>query len=225
MRIRPLRAAGVTIVWLAMVLISHAYAEPVEFVAKVTDQSGKPVGDAVVIAMPADGKVALPPRPREEIIDQVDKEFAPRVKAIMVGTPVTFPNRDNVRHHVFSFSPAKRFEVPLYAGRPAQPVVFDKAGIVVLGCNIHDWMVGYVYVAESPYFGKTDAKGTVVLTAPAGQPYVLRVWHPQLDGPEDATRRTVDGAGAARIEVAWTVALKPEIRVRRAPVAGHANHY
>ena len=71
------------------------------------------------------------------------------------------PNRDNIRHHVYSFSPAKRFELPLYAGVPTQPVLFDKAGVVVLGCNIHDWMIGYIYVSDSPWFGKTGADGTV----------------------------------------------------------------
>ena len=210
----------------ALLAAAGAQADSVEIAARVEDQAGKPVADAVVIAMPADGKVTLPSRPREEMIDQVDKEFTPRVKVVVVGTPVTFPNHDDVRHHVYSFSPAKRFEVPLYAGRPAQPVLFDKAGVVVLGCNIHDWMVGYVYVSESPYFGKTDASGRVVLAVPAGQPYVLHLWHPQQDGAEDATRRTVDLTHAHRAEVAWTVTLKPEIRVRRAPVAGHgSNHY
>ena len=123
---------------------------------------GKPVADAVVVAVPADGAVRLPTR-RDAVIDQVDKEFTPKVNAILVGTPVIFPNHDNVRHHVYSFSPAKRFELPLYAGVPAQPVVFDTPGVVVLGCNIHDWMVGYIYVSESPYFAKTRADGKAAI--------------------------------------------------------------
>src|SRR6478736_7443487 len=126
-------------------LTAHAALAQHEITATVVDDQGKPVADAVVVAVPADGGIRLPTR-RDAVVDQVDKEFTPRVNAILVGTPVIFPNHDNVRHHVYSFSPAKRFELPLYAGVPAQPVVFDTAGVVVLGCNIHDWMVGYIYV-------------------------------------------------------------------------------
>ena len=130
----------------------------VEITATVTDQQGKPLADAVVVAVPVDGNLRLPAKPRDDTVDQVDKQFAPKVTAVAVGTSVFFPNNDNVRHQVYSFSPAKRFELPLYAGVPAQPVVFDKPGVVVLGCNIHDWMVGYIYVSESPYFAKTGRR-------------------------------------------------------------------
>src|SRR5207244_3930054 len=108
---------------------------------------------------------------------------------VLVGSPVSFPNRDDVRHHVYSFSPAKRFDLPLYVGTPAKPVVFDTPGVVIIGCNIHDWMVGYIYVSESPYFATTDADGRADLTGlPPGR-YTARVWHPQLAGADDATRR------------------------------------
>ena len=115
-----------------------AHAQTAGITASVVDARGRPVADAVVVAMPADGVVHLSEHPRGGVVDQVDKEFVPKVVAVLVGTAVTFPNKDNVRHHVYSFSPAKRFELPLYAGVPAQPVVFDKPGVVVLGCNIHD---------------------------------------------------------------------------------------
>ena len=190
----------------------------------VIDEQGRPVSDAVVVAVPSDGSVRLPARTREEI-DQVDKEFSPKVKAILVGTSVAFPNKDKVRHHVFSFSPAKRFELPLYAGVPAQPVVFDKPGIVVLGCNIHDWMVGYVYVSESPYFAKTPADGKLVLSDLPARSYVVRVWHPQLDADEETTRKNVDLSRLRHVDVTWTLKLKPEVRVRRAPTGRHGSHY
>lgn len=201
------------------------HAQTAEIVVRVTDDAGQPVSDAVVIAMPADGKVTLPAKPHEEIIDQVDKEFAPRVKPVVLGTPIRFPNHDNVRHHVYSFSGAKRFELPLYAGVPAQPVMFDKPGVVVLGCNIHDWMVGYVYVSESPYFAKTGKDGKAVIPALSAQPFVVRAWHPLLDGTEEATRRNVDLTRSRSAEIAIAVKLKPEIKVRRAPMAGDAGHY
>jgi hypothetical protein len=144
---------------------------------------------------------------------------------VFVGSTVAFPNRDSVRHHVYSFSPAKRFELPLYAGVPAQPVLFDKPGVVVLGCNIHDWMIGYIYVSESPWFAKTGADGKALLADLPARAYTVRVWHPQLTTGEENTRKPVEIVAGRRSEAAWTVELKPEVRVRRAPAAAHSGHY
>jgi plastocyanin len=213
--------------WLA--LPWHAQAQPVApgatLVAKITDADGNPMADAVVVAVPSDGVLPATARPRAESLEQIDKEFVPKVKPIFVGSTVAFPNKDSVRHHVYSFSPAKRFELPLYAGVPAQPVLFDKSGVVVLGCNIHDWMIGYIYVADSPYFAKTDARGEAVIADLPPRSYVVRVWHPQLDGTEESTRKTIDLTSVRRVETAWALKLKPEVRVRRAPGALHGSHY
>jgi plastocyanin len=191
----------------------------------VTTPEGVPVADAVVVAVPVDGAAMTGARPRAEQIEQVDKEFVPKVKPVFVGSTVSFPNHDSMRHHVYSFSPAKRFELPLYAGVPAQPVVFDKPGIVVLGCNIHDWMIGYVYVSESPWFAKTAADGKAQVAELPPRAYVVRLWHPQLAGAEDATRRTIAIGAGQRAQATWVLALKPEVRVRRAPSSAHGGHY
>jgi plastocyanin len=175
--------------------------------------------------VPTDAVARAPARPRDGVVDQIGQEFTPKVAAILVGTPVRFPNHDNVRHHVYSFSPAKFFELPLYAGVPAEPVVFDKPGVVVLGCNIHDWMIGYVYVSESPYFAKTGRDGKVLLAELPPRAYTVRVWHPQLDAAEDTTRKTVDATRAGPIAVAWTLKLKRETKVRRAPAAQSRGRY
>ena len=196
-----------------------AEAQTAEIAVSVTDQRGRPVADAVVVAVPAEGNARLPPRPREGSVDQVDKEFSPQVTVVMVGASVSFPNHDDVRHQVYSFSQAKRFELPLYAGVPAQPVVFDKPGVVILGCNIHDWMVGYIYVSESPFFAKTGKDGKAVLADMPARAYAVRVWHPQLETGEEATQRTIDVSRDRRADAAWTLKLKPEVRVRRAPTA------
>ena len=104
----------------------------------------------------------------------------PAVSVVPVGSAVDFPNRDTVRHHVYSFSPAKPFELKLYTGKPANPVVFDRAGIAVLGCNIHDHMAAWVVVVETPYFAQSSAAGRATLDdVPAGS-YRLRVWHTNL---------------------------------------------
>ena len=202
-----------------------AHAQTSEIVAQVTDSRGKPVVDAVVVAVPADVNARTATRSREAVVDQIDKEFVPRVMAIFVGTTVRFPNHDDVRHHVYSFSPAKRFELPLYSGVPAQPVLFDKPGVVVLGCNIHDWMIGYIYVSESPYFAKTGSDGKAVISDLSPRDYVVRVWHPDLEQAEEATRKNIDTSRAARVDVAWQLRLKPEVKLRRAPTGERGGRY
>jgi len=190
--------------------------------AVVRDQKGEPVGDAVVVAVP-EAAAARAARPKLEQVEQVGEEFVPKVKAILVGSPVSFPNHDSVRHHVYSFSPAKRFDLPLYVGTPAKPVVFDTPGVVTLGCNIHDWMIGYIYVSESPYFATTGKDGSASITGMPSGTYTVRVWHPQLADAEETTRRKLDPGASADME--WRVALKPEVRIRRAPAAGRRGPY
>ena len=202
-----------------------AHAQTSEIVAAVTDSRGKPVADAVVVAVPVEANVRIVARMRDAVVDQVGKEFVPRVMAIFVGTTVTFPNHDNVRHHVYSFSPAKRFELPLYSGVPAQPVVFDKPGVVVLGCNIHDWMIGYIYVSESPYFAKTASDGKAVISDLPPHVYTVRVWHPDQDEAEDTTRKNVDTTRTPHVDAAWQLRLKPEIKIRRAPMGERGGRY
>src|SRR5438034_7286053 len=209
---------------LVVLFAAQAAAQTSEIAASVNDDKGKPVADAIVVAVPADGVIRPPARAREAIVDQINREFEPKVTAVLAGTAVIFPNHDDVRHQVYSFSPAKRFELPLYAGVPSGPVVFDKPGVVVLGCNIHDWMVGYIYVSESPYFAKTGKDGKAMLTELPPRAYTLRVWHPQLDAAEETTRKTVD-AHAGSIAVAWTIKLKREAKVRRAPTGEGRTRY
>ena len=185
----------------------------------VLDQNGKPVPDAVVVAVP-NSSVHPQLKPKEEIVDQVDKEFVPYVKAILVGSTVRFPNKDNIRHHVYSFSAAKSFELPLYAGTTAAPVLFDKPGVVVLGCNIHDWMLGYIYVSESPYFAKTGDDGHATQSDLPREEFLVRVWHPDMTSSEESTVRKVDGGQAGNPSLEWRLDLKPVIRVRRTSPMG-----
>ena len=145
----------------------------------VVNAQGKPASEAVVSLHSSTAAAAT--RPGRGVVDQRNTQFVPRVSVVTVGTPVSFPNSDNVRHQVYSFSPAKRFELPLYSGKPAAPVVFATPGVVELGCNIHDWMLAYVVVVDTPYHAITDARGQARIEAPAGN-YTLRVWHPGLAG-------------------------------------------
>ena len=209
--------------------IGAVQAQTAEISATVTDEQGVPIADAVVVAVPADGATRPPAkageRSRAGVVDQVGKEFTPKVTAVLVGTAVTFPNHDDVRHQVYSFSPAKRFELPLYAGVPAGPVVFDKPGVVVLGCNIHDWMVGYIYVSESPYFAKTGKDGKAMIAELPPRTYAVRVWHPRLEAAEETMQKSVDASRPGRVDVAWQLKLKREVKVRRAPGAEGRGRY
>ncbi|HJY52849.1 MAG TPA: methylamine utilization protein [Candidatus Udaeobacter sp.] len=154
------------------------------------DGQGPLVSDAVVYAKPDKPVVSL--EKKHAVIEQRDKQFVPYVTAIQVGTSVTFPNRDSVRHDVYSLSPAKEFELPLYAGIPAEPVTFDKEGFVTLGCSIHDWMVAYIAVLPTPYFQITGKDGRTVLeNLPAGQ-YTVQVWQPLLKGAPEKFAQHVD---------------------------------
>ena len=168
---------------------------------------GKPAGEAVVSLHSSAAAAAT--RPGRGVVDQRNTQFVPRVSVVTVGTPVTFPNSDNVRHQVYSFSPAKRFELPLYAGKPAAPVVFATAGVVELGCNIHDWMLAYVVVVDTPYYAIADARGQARIQAPAGS-YTLRVWHPGLAGGKVHEERVVLSPTPLAKVVALSLVAKTE---------------
>lgn len=184
---------------------------------EVTDGKGAPVADAVLSFYPVTGKPP-PFNVRSVTVDQVDKEFLPEVTVVPLGTPVFFPNSDNIRHQLYSLSKAKNFEIPLYSGTPANPIVFDKPGVVTLGCNIHDWMLAYIFVADTPYFVKTDPSGKARMDGLNEEKYKVTVWHPRIKTAVKDTELTAlagDG-GTVRIQLA----LKPDWRIRRAPVIG-----
>ena len=111
-------------------------------------------------------------------MDQRDRTFVPHVLVVSRGSRVHFPNSDAVSHQVYSFSPAKRFQLPLYRGSPNPPVVFEQSGLVTLGCNIHDKMRGYVLVTEAQYHGRTDTLGRFSEQSVTAGNYIAQVWHP-----------------------------------------------
>lgn len=164
---------------------------------QVRDARGRAVRDAVIYALPQ-GR-PQPPARRTAVMDQRNRTFIPHVLAVQTGTAVSFPNSDDVRHHVYSFSPAKQFQLPLYKGTPAEPVVFDKAGVVMLGCNIHDTMSAYIVVVDTPYFEKAGADGQATLRDVDSGRYVVHVWYPEMrDEPQPATV-TLSADGAAQL--------------------------
>ncbi|HTL68992.1 MAG TPA: hypothetical protein VL200_15110 [Lacunisphaera sp.] len=205
----------------ALVFGLTARAEELVKVVVRTTLEGKPVADAVVSATPLDHPAPPPANVTPVEIEQKEQEFRPYVTAIQVGTTVNFPNHDTVQHHVYSLSKPKRFEIPLYQSGASQAEVFDKPGVVTIGCNIHDWMVAYIVVLPTPYFAKTDATGAAALPPlPAGR-YRLEVWHPRAPAPL-VQEITSDPSKQAVLD--FSVALKPDKRIRRAP-GGRSNDY
>lgn len=142
---------------------------------QVVDQQGKPLADAVVELIVAD---ADPTQAPKGTMTQQGLMFVPYVLAVQAGTAVEFPNLDKTRHHVYSFSETKVFELKLYAGKPEKPVLFDKPGIVVLGCNIHDHMQAFVYVGTSPYVAVSNEQGQVQFAKEPTGTVKVRLWHP-----------------------------------------------
>jgi plastocyanin len=162
---------------LACALLIGSQAGAANLQVQLHDAQGQPLANTVVTLQGPQGALASP---APAIMDQVQRQFLPTVLAIRSGTRVSFPNRDDIRHQVYSFSPAKRFELRLYKDTPSEPVLFDKPGLVVLGCNIHDWMLGYIYVTDDPWFAVSDAAGKLQIDdLPAGR-YQVTLWHPQM---------------------------------------------
>lgn len=186
----------VAVLWL---LTPSLFVHASEVTLSVTDAMGRPVTDAVVAFY--DKKTpAISPAPGK--IVQKNKMFNPKVTVIQTGTKVNFPNEDTVRHHVYSFSPAKKFELKLYSGVPTDPVLFDQAGLVTLGCNIHDSMVGYIYVVDTPFFVKTDDQGKAMIKLSDGQ-YSYQAWLPGQNKPGTEQKVNIEGAAATELKVAF----------------------
>ncbi len=187
----------------------------------LTDQHGNAVNDAVLYVSSVSGNVA-PPQPRQVSVDQVNETFVPHVRAIAVGSSVSFPNSDHIRHHVYSFSPARTFELPLYIGIPAEAVTFDKAGLVTLGCNIHDHMLGYILVLDTPWYAEVTAGTARIDELPAGE-LAIGIWHPRLAGGQ-ALQLTVQAGPDGKTSLQQQVELLPERMVRRAPRRGGSRY-
>jgi plastocyanin len=152
--------------WLLLGVLMGGMAEAASLDIELLDQQGKPLADAVVWVEPGPGQ----PSTAHVVMDQQKRQFSPYILPVQVGTTVSFPNSDPINHHVYSFSPAKRFELRLHQQNAApQELRFDQPGLVTLGCNIHDWMLGFILVLDSPWFAQTDAKGRARLAVRYGR--------------------------------------------------------
>lgn len=161
-----------------LTLSAAIHAQPFPII-RIVDQNRQPIPN-VVVNIP-DTQAANTAPPLSAVVDQVDRQFVPHVSVVRTNTLIDFPNSDNTRHHVYSFSPAKKFELKLYRKSEAPPIKFDQPGIVTLGCNIHDNMVGYIFITDSHIYGISNDQGHVNLPAYTGMaPQKITLWHPKL---------------------------------------------
>ena len=162
----------------------------------VTDREGLPVPDvAVFLEAPGTGTKVAPPG-TSAVMDQVDQRFVPHILVVQTGTKVEFPNSDTVAHHVYSFSHPNHFKLPIYKGHAHPPVSFDENGIVILGCNIHDHMLAYIVVVDTPAFAKTNANGVAVLDSAPTAGAKVSVWSPRFREETEVLSVTVADATA-----------------------------
>jgi plastocyanin len=214
----PRRAGAVALahglLWCALLYAVAAPAASLAIAVRLPD--GQPLADAVVTVRPIDRKLPAP-APVHAVMDQMHRMFMPEVVVVPSGSTVSFPNSDSVSHQIYSFSPAKRFQLPLYRGKPYPPVLFDHVGIVILGCNIHDWMIGYIDVIDAPFYGTTDAQGAWSAEVPAGR-YEITVWHPRMRESTATLVRelSIDAGDRAALTLQLTKTL------RAAPMEGES---
>jgi plastocyanin len=202
----------------AALLTCAAFANGGPLAVTVSQHDGRALAGAVV-TVEAESPALPPSPPMRATMDQVNLEFVPDVLVVPVHSTVQFPNSDVIGHQVYSFSAARRFQLPLYRGKPYPPVTFDEPGVVTLGCNIHDNMLAYIVVTRAPWFGRTDADGKwAAPNLPAGR-LRLRVWHPLLNEPL-AVERVIDaGAADEHVEIRMTRGLRP------APLTGRPHSW
>ena len=192
------------LLFVASILFFSTALEAATLSGRVATPDGKPIADAVVFVQ--DSGPAAGAASRSATLDQVDKTFVPGLLPIVVGTRVRFPNHDQIQHHVYSFSRTKTFELPLYKGEDAAPVVFDKVGVVKVGCNIHDWMSAIILVLPTPWFARTGADGTFTIeNVPEGRHSVV-AWHELSKLKPEDTAQAVQGDSPA---LRYTLPLGP----------------
>jgi plastocyanin len=208
-----LRSRGATL--LALLYLCFSPATYGEVSVLVTDSEGAPIKDAAVVL---GSERQARPNSHTTRIAQRNAEFVPAVSVVAAGSSVDFPNFDRARHHVYSFSKAKAFEIELYKGTPSDPVLFETPGIVTIGCNVHDWMYGVVYVVDSPFAATTDDRGVAVFSDLAPGAYSIDVWHPRRREMQGDAQIMVSAQGSGSASATLTLHPAAERPKRPAPI-------
>ncbi len=199
-------AARVIGLFTLMFIATSAFGSDVDVF--VIDKDGRPVADVAVYAMRLDGQNDLPAPTTSAVMDQIDMQFVPHLLVVQTGTPVEFPNSDTVAHHVYSFSHPNKFILPMYHGEQHPPVTFEHSGVVSLGCNIHDHMLGYILVVDGTTFTKTDENGKASLSLDNPQDYEVSIWSPRIRDGDEFLSKTVVMPGNPKSEVKFHLTKK-----------------
>ena len=195
---------GLLLIAAGVVLAAPLSASP--FSVRVVDASGRPVRDAVVTFYPAGSAARAPRAGGRFVVSQKNIQFHPFLTIVPVGANVSFPNLDPTKHHVYSFSPAKRFELKLFARDQSRTVHFDKPGVVALGCNIHDGMSAFIFVTGTAWTARTNAQGLAAFGDAPNGPARLTVWHPYLRAPGGTVQQAV---AAGQRSASLSIRLRP----------------
>jgi len=193
-------------------LLPTSYAG--ELTLNILDQNDELVEDAVIMLYPEDGQTVSSETQYPNVMSQENMTFVPHVLPVYVNSKVSFPNNDETRHHVYSFSKAKVFELRLYSGKAERFVEFENTGVVVLGCNIHDNMLGYIYVSDTPLFLKSNQNGLVNFANLAAGNYSMSIWHPRLRGKKDDNKISFSIGSDEKLDLSQKLNLKRERRSR-----------
>jgi len=194
---------------LFLIAVTLGFAAPLgaaPLSVRIVDSAGRPVRDAVVTLYPSGAAARKPRAGGRFVVSQQNMQFHPFLTIVPVGADVSFPNLDTTKHHVYSFSPAKRFELKLFAKDQSRTVHFDKAGVVALGCNIHDQMTAFIVVTDSVWTARTNAHGVAAFADAPDAPGRVTVWHPYLRAPGGVVQQ---GLAAAQRSVSFSIRLRP----------------
>ncbi|MGQ0558051.1 MAG: methylamine utilization protein [Sphingosinicella sp.] len=197
---------------LSLLLFNASPALASSLAVEVRTIRGAPVPNAVVTLYPGGRAAPLASGRPSFQIAQRDLAFNPFVLVVPAGAQVAFPNYDDVRHHVYSFSPVRRFDLRLFAREQSRSVSFDRPGIVPIGCNIHDGMIAFIHVSDTALAAKTDGQGRVVIDGVPPGPLIARVWHPWLRAPGNRTEYHWTSPRGGRLAQAVNVDLRPAPR-------------
>ena len=192
----------------------------------VTNADNQPIADAVVEVLLPESLRAPYAAPAGLVIDQLDKEFVPTVSIIVAGSRISFPNSDDILHHVYSFSSINTFNIPLYGSSDDDDYVeqFTQPGIVEIGCNIHDWMLAYIYIAESSMVATTNAEGVATIEGLPPGDFELEIWHARLAAPDNMLNRQISILADELTEINLSLELRRDRRLRRAPSANRKRY-
>lgn len=176
----------------------------------VKDREGQPVPDVAVFLESQVLAEERAPDGTTAVMDQVDRRFVPHILVVQTGTRVEFPNSDTVAHHVYSFSHPNEFKLPIYKGDAHAPVLFEENGVVILGCNIHDHMLAYIVVVDTPSFAKTNEDGVAILENPGDEYAEVSIWSPRIRDDAAALSVAVDsGQSDATVAFRLQKTLRP----------------